>query len=94
MIVVTPSYQYFKTTGTALNYNVIALWLPDVKEVAPVLTGSVPLSIWVLLLVALCYVTLGPWLLARTISRGREWSSPRANGRREPSQAKLEATFS
>ena len=69
VIVATSSYQYFKTTGTTLNYNVIALWLPDAKEVAPVLTGSVPLSVWVLLLVALCYVALGPWLLARTICR-------------------------
>ena len=63
MIVVTSSYQYFKLTGTVLNYSVIALWVPDLKEVAPVLTGSVPFSAWALLLVALFYVTLGPWLL-------------------------------
>jgi lipoteichoic acid synthase len=45
VIVVTSSYQYFKLTGTALNYSVIALWLPDLKEVGPVLTGSVPLLV-------------------------------------------------
>jgi lipoteichoic acid synthase len=37
VVVVTSSYQYFKLTGTAINYGVIALWLPDLKEVAPVL---------------------------------------------------------
>src|ERR687885_181510 len=45
MIVDTSAYQYFKMTGTALNYSIISLWLPDLKEVAPVLTGSVPLSV-------------------------------------------------
>jgi lipoteichoic acid synthase len=32
VIVVTSSYQYFKLTGTALNYSVIALWLPDLRR--------------------------------------------------------------
>ena len=75
MIVDTSAYQYFKMTGTALNYSIISLWLPDLKEVAPVLTGSVPLSVWALLLVVLFYMALGPWLLTRTISRWREWTS-------------------
>src|SRR5919202_1708682 len=75
MIVDTSAYQYFKMTGTALNYSIISLWLPDLKEVAPVLTGSVPLSVWALLLVVLFYMALGPWLLTRTISRWRERTS-------------------
>ena len=74
VIVVTSSYQYFKLTGTALNYGIIALWLPDLEEDAPVLTGSVPLSAWTLFLVALFYVTLGPWLLIRTIGKWRRWT--------------------
>jgi lipoteichoic acid synthase len=80
VIVVTSSYQYFKLTGTALNYSVIALWLPDLKEVGPVLTGSVPLLVWALLLVALFYVILGPWLLTLSISKWREWSSRVVSG--------------
>ena len=75
VIVVTSSYQYFKLTGTTLNYSIIALWIPNLKEVGPVLTGSVPLSALTLLLVALFYVILGPWLLMRTIGRWRRWTS-------------------
>jgi lipoteichoic acid synthase len=80
VIVVTSSYQYFKLTGTALNYGVIALWLPDLKEVGPVLTGSVPLSVWALVLVATFYVILGPWLLTLGISKWRERSSRVVSG--------------
>jgi len=80
VIVVTSSYQYFKLTGTALNYNVIALWLPDLKEVGPVLTGSVPLLVWALILIAIFYVILGPWLLTLSISKWWEWSSRVVSG--------------
>src|SRR5947209_1787733 len=74
VILDTSAYQYFKVTGTALNYSIIVLWLPDLTEVGPVLTGSVPLSAWALLLVALFYVAFGPWLLTHTISRWRGWT--------------------
>ena len=80
MIVDISSYQYFELTGTTLSYGVIALWLPDPKEVAPVLTGSVPPSAWVLLLGALFYVTLGPWLLTRTVSKWRGWTGWAVSG--------------
>ena len=72
---VTSFYQYTKFTGTALNYSKIALWLPNLKEVEPVVAGSVPLSAWTLLLVALFYLIVGPWLLKRTISRWQRWSN-------------------
>src|SRR5829696_1094385 len=75
VLVITSSYQYFKLTGATLNYSIIALWIPALKEVGPVLTGSVPLSAWALLLVALFYVIWGPWLLMRTIGRWRRWPS-------------------
>jgi lipoteichoic acid synthase len=74
VLVNTCAYQYFKQTGTALDYGVIALWLPDLKEVMPVLTGSVSLSSWVLLSAALFYVALGPWLLTRALGRSRGWT--------------------
>ena len=80
VVVITSSYQYFKLTGTTLNYGTIALWLPDLREVAPVLAGSVPLSAWALLLVALFYVILGPWLLVCAIGRWRRWTSRAGSG--------------
>jgi glucan phosphoethanolaminetransferase (alkaline phosphatase superfamily) len=75
VIIGTSAYQYFKFTGTTLSYSIIALWLPDPKEVGPVLTGAVSHAAWTLLLVALFYVILGPWLLTRTISRWRGWAN-------------------
>jgi lipoteichoic acid synthase len=29
VILTTSAYQYFRETGTALNYGIIALWLPN-----------------------------------------------------------------
>jgi lipoteichoic acid synthase len=73
VLVNTCAYQYLRQTGTALDYSTIALWLPEFKEVVPVLTGSVPLSAWTLLFATLLYVALGPWLVARTVERWQGW---------------------
>jgi glucan phosphoethanolaminetransferase (alkaline phosphatase superfamily) len=69
--VTTCAYQYFRETGTTLDYDIIALWILKPEEVASVLVGSTPLSAWVLLLVVLLYATLGPWLLASAVERWR-----------------------
>jgi lipoteichoic acid synthase len=74
VLVNTCAYQYFQQTGTALNYGIIALWLPDLDEASSVMTGSVPLSAWALLLAALCYAAFGPWLLTRAISGWQGWN--------------------
>jgi lipoteichoic acid synthase len=73
VILSTCAYQYFQETGTALDYSIIALWLPELEEVGPVLTESVPSSTWILLLVALLYAALGPWFLTRAVGRWRGW---------------------
>ena len=67
--VTTCAYQYFRETGTALDYGIIALWLPDLKEVRPVLTHGTVSSAWILLSTTLLYVVLGPCLVARAIER-------------------------
>jgi lipoteichoic acid synthase len=77
--VTTCAYQYFRETGTTLDYNIIALWMLKPGEVVLVLGGSVPLSAWVLLFGVLFYVALGPWLLARVVEWWRGWA-----GRRSP----------
>jgi phosphoglycerol transferase MdoB-like AlkP superfamily enzyme len=69
VIITTCAYQYFKETGTTLDYGIIALWLPKFEEVVPILARGVPVSIWVLLVVALFYVTLGPRFVTRMIER-------------------------
>ena len=82
VIVTTFAHQYFKETGTTLDYGIVALWLPQFKEVMPVLTGGATPWAWALLLAALLYATLGPWLLTRAVERWRGWSGRfRAGGR-------------
>src|SRR5687767_11722209 len=66
-IVRASAHENFRESGTALDYDVVALWLPrpkDVKEMTP-------LSAWVLLAAALFYATLGPWLVSHVL--GRRW---------------------
>jgi lipoteichoic acid synthase len=73
VIVTTFAHGYFQQTGTTLDYGVVALWLPKIREVVPVLaSGSTP-WVWVLLLAALFYVALGPLLVSRAVERFARW---------------------
>jgi lipoteichoic acid synthase len=78
VIVTTCAHQYFRDTGTTLDYGTIAEWIPKFDEIEPILTQDVSLSSWLLLLAALFYVVLGPWLVTRAIERwrGRPRTSP------------------
>ena len=69
----TFAYQYFQETGTTLDYTIIALWLPRVDEIMPILLDGVPLSAWVLLVAVLFYAAWGPWLVTRFVVRWRRW---------------------
>ena len=71
----TIAYQYIQVTGTTLDYTIIALWLPRADEIGPMLVQGISSSAWVILLVALSYAALGPWLITRFIVRWRGWPS-------------------
>jgi arylsulfatase A-like enzyme len=73
VMVKTIAYQYIQETGTTLDYTIIRLWLPRFDELQPMLGQGIPLSAWLLLLVALFYVTLGPFLVTRFVARWRGW---------------------
>ncbi len=73
VIVSTCAHQYFQQTGTTLDYDIIALWIPRVEEIKPMLTDGVPLPAWMLLAAAFFYATLGPWLLTRAVERWQGW---------------------
>jgi lipoteichoic acid synthase len=73
VIVTTSAHQYFRETGTTLDYGIVALWLPRLKEVMPVLAHGTTLWAWVLLFVALLYVALGPLVVTHAIARWRGW---------------------
>jgi lipoteichoic acid synthase len=72
----TSAHEYFRETGTALDYDIVALWLPrprDVKQMTP-------LSAWVVLAAALFYATLGPWLVSRASGRWQGWPAASPDG--------------
>jgi lipoteichoic acid synthase len=83
LIVSTFAYQYFRETGTTLDYGIIALWLPHFNEVVPVLTHGATLWAWALLVVALLYAALGPLLVTRAIGWWRRWPERFQVGRLE-----------
>src|SRR3712207_6218524 len=53
VILKTCAYYYYKETGATLDYTIIALWLPRLDEIGPMVTQGVPPSAWVLLMIAL-----------------------------------------
>ncbi len=91
VLVSTSAHQYFQQTGTTLDYGIIALWLPHLKEVMPVVVYGAPLWGWVLLFAALFYVALGPLLVTRAVGRWRGWPERFRAGRPEISSGSLES---
>ena len=87
VMVKTIAYQYIKETGTTLDYTIFVLWLPRFYELQAVLGQGIPPSAWVLLVAALSYAALGPWLVTRFVVRWRGWP------RRSPSTGRKIAYF-
>ncbi|MDQ3832196.1 MAG: sulfatase-like hydrolase/transferase [Actinomycetota bacterium] len=74
VIVTTSAHWYFRATGAALDYDLIALWL------SKVLAYELLLRSWVVLLAVLLYMVLGPVLLTRLVSRWRGWQGTSPTG--------------
>jgi lipoteichoic acid synthase len=75
-IVRTIAHEYFRETGTALDYDIVALWLRRPKDVKQM----TPLSAWMFLGAVLVYATSGPWLVSRALGRWRGWSARPLDG--------------
>jgi lipoteichoic acid synthase len=88
VVVTTFAHGYFQQTGTTLDYGVVALWLPKIREVVPVLASGATPWVWVLLLAALFYVALGPLLVTRAVERLARW-----RGRQESAQTRSQVSF-
>ena len=69
VMVTTFAHGYFQQTGTTLDFGVVALWLPKIREVVPVLASGAGPWNWALLFTALVYVALGPLLVTRAVER-------------------------
>jgi lipoteichoic acid synthase len=72
------AHEYYRETGTALDYDIVALWIFRTKDVKQMVTLS-PLA-RVLLAVALFYSTLGPWLVSLALGRWRGWPAAAPDG--------------
>ena len=87
VLVTTFAHHYFQQTGTTLDYGIVALWLPQLREVVPVLASGATPWVWALLLAALLYAALGPLLVTRALERLARWrGGPERPRTRERSQ--------
>ena len=73
VIIKTIAYQYIQETGTTLDYTILRLWLPRFGELQPMLAQGIPPSAWMLLVAALSYAALGPWLVTHFVEQWRGW---------------------
>ena len=69
VVLTTCAYQYFETTGSSLDYEMVTFYLASLGEVQGAISSEAPAYIWVMLAGALVYAVLGPWLVARLAGR-------------------------
>jgi lipoteichoic acid synthase len=63
------AYQYFRTTGTTLDYPIVAYYLTKPGEAEGAVSSTVTIGVWLALAAALLYVVLGPMVLTRIFVR-------------------------
>ena len=85
VLVVTCAYLYFGSTGTTLDYPIVAYYLAKLGEAKGAVSSTVSLGAWLVLAAALLYALLGPMLVMRALvwpsSTGRSpdgWSGAEA----------------
>ena len=86
VVISTVAYQYFRATGTVLDYGVVAYYLAKPGEAQGAVSSDAPMGAWLVLSAALLYVLPGPLLLTRALLAIR--GSGRSTG--HPTDAKGE----
>lgn len=87
LLIITGAHQYFRWNGSTLDYSTVFGWVPKFKEIEPALIHDVSLLAWILLVSALFYAALGPWLVTRSVERWRRQSQ------RSPRRSTVEISF-
>ncbi|QYJ16862.1 Phosphoglycerol transferase I [Rubrobacter xylanophilus DSM 9941] len=77
LLVQTAAYQYFKSTGSTLDYGIIALSLAQFGEIKAVIASEVSVLSAALLAAVVLYTAFGPWLFTRALFRDRQEGRPR-----------------
>jgi lipoteichoic acid synthase len=67
----TVAYQYYRSTGTVLDYSVVAYYLAKPGEAQGAVSSDAPIGAWLVLSAALLYLLPGPLLLTRTLLSSR-----------------------
>jgi lipoteichoic acid synthase len=67
VVISTVAYQYFRSTGTVLNYGVVAYYLAKPGEAQGAVSSNAPMGAWLVLSGALLYALPGPLLLTRAL---------------------------
>jgi Sulfatase len=90
VLVGTCSYQYFRSTGTTLDYPIVVYYLAKPGEARGAVSSTVSPGAWLVLGAALLYAMLGPMLVTRGLvrsgSKGRTPDHPRGAGAEETSR--------
>ena len=73
-LITTSAYQYFKVTGSALDSDLILLWLTSPEGTGGAIASEFSLGLLVLLIAILVYAALGSALVTRSVARRRGWA--------------------
>jgi lipoteichoic acid synthase len=88
VVIATVAYQYFRSTGTVLDYGVVAYYLAKPGEARGAVSSDAPVGAWLVLSAALFYVLPGPLLLTRALlhtgASGRSTGRPTDDGVQDP----------
>jgi lipoteichoic acid synthase len=69
VVVETCAYHYFRSTGTTLDYPMVAYYLTKPGEAEGAVSSAVSLGAWLVLAAALIYALLGPLMVTRGLLR-------------------------
>src|SRR5215217_1657642 len=67
VVISTVAYQYFRATGTVLDYGVVVYYLAKPGEAQGAVSSDAPMGAWLVLSAALLYALPGPLLLTRAL---------------------------
>ncbi len=70
-LITTSANQYFKTTGSTLDYSEIAYAFNAPGEVKGIIASAASPILWAFVGLVLLYAIFGPWLITRVVSRWR-----------------------
>jgi lipoteichoic acid synthase len=72
-LVVTAAYQFYETTGSTLDADVVLYFLSTPGDLKGVVGSAVTPALLVVLSLTLLYAVFGPWLVMRFVGRWRGW---------------------